>query len=116
VGASDSGWLDVDEACRYLGLDPFAEGAEDELEELVADFDIDCEVDDEGNLVTIDPDGLVEPLMQRYERRFGSRPDDPEVHARAVRLHEQQKKRQARNRRNRAQKLHRRVALRRAAR
>jgi hypothetical protein len=113
---SEKAWFSVDEALSYLGLDPWAPENEDLLEDWCVEHDVDVEVDDDGNLLEIDPIGLKEALFAKHEREVGHRPDDPEEHEKATKARLQKDQDDKETRRVRKQKLNSRVGQRRAQR
>jgi hypothetical protein len=112
---SEKAWFSVDEALGYLGMDPFDPENEDLLEDWCVEHDVDVEVDDDGNLLEVDPIGLKEALFAKHEREVGHRPDDPKEHERATKARLDKDRDDKENRRVRKQKLNQRVGQRRAA-
>jgi hypothetical protein len=112
---SNKAWFSVDEALGYLGMDPWNPENEDLLEDWCVEHDVDVEVDDDGNLLEVDPIGLKEALFAKHEREVGHRPDDPKEHERATKERLQKDQDDKETRRVRKQKLNRRVGQRRAA-
>lgn len=102
-------WFAVDEACRYLGLDPWDPRSEDRLEELVVEYDVDVEVDEKGNLLELEPEDMKKVLIGEHVRTVGYRPDDPKRVASAQAAHERRKKQAKGRRREKREKLRRRV-------
>jgi hypothetical protein len=113
---SDKAWFSVDEALQYLGKDPWDPENEDLLEEWCVEHGVDVEVDDDGNLLEIEPIGLQAVILMLFEEENGFRPDDPEVHAKATKERLQKDEDDKETRRVRKQKLNRRVGQRRALR
>jgi hypothetical protein len=112
---SNKAWFSVDEALGYLGMDPWDPENEDLLEDWCVEHNVDVEVDDDGNLLEVDPIGLKEALFAKHEREVGHRPDDPKEHEKATKERLQKDKDDKETRRVRKQKLNRRVGQRRAA-
>jgi len=115
MGAGDKAWFDVDEALQYLGLDPWDPVNEDRLEEYIIDYQIEVEVDDEGNLLEIEPTALREVLFDLHQETVGHRPDDPEEQKKAMANEKRKRTNAAKRRRDRRMKLIRRVSTRRRA-
>jgi hypothetical protein len=67
------------EALIYFGLD----GDEEELERIVAEYDLLVDLDGLGRIETVEaePERLKEALFAEHERKVGHRPDDPEMMA-----------------------------------
>jgi hypothetical protein len=106
------GWMAVDEACRYLGLDPWDLKSEDRLEELVVKYDVDVEVDDRGNLLELEPEDLKRVLFSEHERRVGYQPDDEDAVLGAVVSHDRRRRHAKLTRVERRERLRRRVSKR----
>jgi hypothetical protein len=82
----DPSWMTRTTACRYFGLTDDDEGW-DRLNEIVDEFDIDCELGPIGDVLRVnanDP-GVQEALFTKHEREVGHRPDHPERVAEARR-------------------------------
>lgn len=105
-------WASVPEMMAYFGVTTL-----DELEEIVAEFDLDALLADDGRLLGVTGSEMKEALFARHEREVGHRPDDEEAHAAAVALHHQtQAELKAERRHQRKLHLDRRVAARRRSR
>lgn len=63
-------WMKPEEAMRYFGVDLVA------VEDLAIEYDMDIEVDDEGNLIAVNAADAREALFPEYEKKHGHRPDD----------------------------------------
>jgi len=89
-------WMPTDTALRYFGLQ-----TEAELEDLVLEFNIDAEVDNLGNVLTIDASDTREALFESHKRKVGHRPDDPQFASlvQASQEHKEQDEKQVRDQR-----------------
>lgn len=67
-------WLSPDEAMRYFGVDLPG------LEKIVADYNIDADIDLDGQIVAVNAADVKEPLFVEHEKEVGYRPDDEEMH------------------------------------
>ena len=68
---------------KYFGVSTL-----EELEEIIADFDIDALLTGDGKLLGIEGhDEMKEALFERHKKQFGHRPDDEVAHEAAVALH-----------------------------
>jgi hypothetical protein len=107
-------WLRIVEAQMYLGLDPADPEAEDELERIIDEYDIDVEVSDVGRIIGVDPEDLQRALLDRYVKKTGHRHDDPERVSKAREQLEKDKVKRKEDRKGRKVLLKRRLAARQA--
>jgi hypothetical protein len=80
----EPGWFRIEEALKYLGLDPDDPASEPELEWIIDEYDVDVEVSDVGRIIGIDPEDLKAVLIDRYVKKTGHRHDDPKEHDKAL--------------------------------
>ena len=66
------------EALHYFGLPETAEG-KDQLEDLLAGYDIGVVLDESDNIELVDPTELKEVLFEEHKKKVGHRPDSPSV-------------------------------------
>lgn len=92
-------WMNPEEAMRYFGVDLEA------LEALVLEYDIDIDVDDDGNLIAINAADCKEPLFKEHEKHIGHRPDDYRAHEKAVKDVENQEAKEKKERDEKRVKL-----------
>lgn len=78
-------WMSKDEAKNYFGA-----VTDEELEEIVADNDLDVELDDEDNIVLVGALQAKEALFKEHEKKFGVRPDDYRAMEKAQKEHDKQ--------------------------
>lgn len=99
-------WLIPDEAMNYFGVD--LEG----LEDLILEYEIDTEVDDDGKLLLIDADDCKEPLFEEHAKQIGHRPDDWREHEKAEKEHKEKEEKEKQERQVKRSKLTHRVSMR----
>jgi hypothetical protein len=70
-----------EEALRYFGLPSTEEGYQ-QLEDLVAEYDIGVSLDEYDRIIEVDPTELKEVLFEEHKKKTGHRPDSPTEMAR----------------------------------
>jgi hypothetical protein len=108
----EAGWFRIEEAQRYLGLDPNDPESEAELERIVDEYDVDVEVSDVGRIIGIDPEDLKVALLDRYVKKTGHRHDDPKEQVKALAKIEKDKEQRKNGRKQRKMLLKNRMAAR----
>jgi hypothetical protein len=108
----EPGWFRIEEAQRYLGLDPADPESEAELERIIDEYDVDAEVSDVGRIIGIDPVDLQRALLDRYRKKTGHAHDDPKEHAKAHAKLAQDKEQRKNDRKQRKGLLKNRMAAR----
>lgn len=99
--------MSLHEAIRYFGVESVQE-----VEDLCLDFDLDVEVDDEGQVVGINPDDAPRALFGLHERTVGHRPDEPERLAKELNAAKLKERKEAEERKKRRGLLKQRIASR----
>jgi hypothetical protein len=92
-------WMKPEEATSYFGIDLAA------LQALVLEYDMDVEVDDEGNITALNAADCREALFPEYEKVHGHRPDDPHAREKAEKDQEDKEKKEKAERDARKQQL-----------
>lgn len=99
-----------DEAIRYFGLKSL-----EDLEEVCADYDLDYDLDKNGNLIGVNAEEARDVLFELHKEKVGHRPDDPEYMKKAEANRKRRESSQRLRREQRKGMLVRRVAGRKAA-
>src|SRR4030095_16616393 len=103
-------WATREEALRYFGLDH--DEGEEELEDIVLEYEFDAEVEENGRLSRIVSDDFSKALFDMHQKKVGHRPDDPEKAAEQELLRQEKFRRQRVERETRRDLLHERVKAR----
>ena len=90
-------WMNPTEAARYFGIE-----TEDELEDIVSDFGLDVEVDDDGHILRVEATfDTRAALFALHELRVGYNPADETMQAR---IEEEEQKKQAKEKEARSER------------
>lgn len=99
------GLISVEQAIASFGLvdepDPVTE-----LERIVLEYDLDADVDDDGNLLAIDAD-IREAVFEEHRKKVGYRPDDPVAQEKERKREEAERAKAKARRKARREKLRR---------
>jgi len=99
------GLIPVQQAIESFGLRD-AENAIGELERIVLEYDLDADVDDDGNLLAITGD-IREAVFEEHRKNVGHRPDDPVAQEKQRKLEQDEREKAKARRMQRREKLRR---------